>query len=237
MSAEVAAVVLASRGGPRLARALASVAWAEERIILDPAGRLRDEPLAVRIADDRVPEDGRAPWLLLLEEREAVPPELVAAIREAIGAADLDGYRIGQELSGFGTTFVLRGAPLRLARRRGTRLRVGPLGVELDPPSGRIGRLRLPLVVATAPLLATVVEELDADATVLAALLHARGVRPGLRHLAVSPLVPGARTLAARGQGRARGARWALTVVGAYRTAVAYAKLWERRRAEGSSLQ
>jgi len=37
---DVAAVVLASRGGARLASALDGVAWAGERIVLDPAGRL-----------------------------------------------------------------------------------------------------------------------------------------------------------------------------------------------------
>src|SRR5207249_2756964 len=43
--ADVAAVVLASRGGARLASALDGVAWAGERIVLDPAGRLGAERL------------------------------------------------------------------------------------------------------------------------------------------------------------------------------------------------
>jgi len=43
-----AAMVVASRGGGRLGRALASVAWASERLVLDPARRLATRPSHLR---------------------------------------------------------------------------------------------------------------------------------------------------------------------------------------------
>ncbi len=121
----VAAVVLASRGGARLASALDGVAWAGERIVLDPAGRLGAEPLpdGVRWAEEPA-EAARAAWLLLVEEHEAVRPSLVAAIASALEAPGARAYRIAQEVIAFGTTLRLRHAPVRLARRDGVRLRL-----------------------------------------------------------------------------------------------------------------
>src|SRR5439155_900343 len=134
----VAAVVLASGGGARLASALASVAWAGERIVLDPAARLTREPLP-----------------------------------------------------------------------RGVRLHAG-----------------------VAERLGEAVEHLDAQATTLAALLAERRCRPRLWHLVLGPLAAGGHTLVARPVRQRGSARWFLAVLAGYRAAVAYAKLWERRRAE-----
>ena len=76
-------------------------------------------------------------------------------------------------------------------------------------------------------------QDLDAQATTLAALLAVRRRRPRLWHLALGPLAAGGHTLVAR-PARQRGpARWFLAVLAGYRTAVVYAKLWERSRAEG----
>src|SRR5437870_1453122 len=111
----VAAVVLASRGGARLARALESVAWAGERIVLDPAGRLGAEPLPGGVRWGCDPAAAAAPWLLLVEEHETVQPPLAAAIAGAVEAPAARAYRIAQEVIAFGTTLRLRRAPVRLA--------------------------------------------------------------------------------------------------------------------------
>src|SRR5207247_707162 len=100
---DVAAVVLASRGAPRLAAALDGVAWAGERIVLDPAGRLGAEPLPEGVRRANEPADAaRAAWLLLVEEHEAVRPSLVAAIASALEAPGARAYRIAQEVIAFG---------------------------------------------------------------------------------------------------------------------------------------
>jgi hypothetical protein len=81
MKPAVAAMVLASRGGARLERALASVAWADERLVLDPTGRLTEETLPAGVRRARAAADADAPWLLLLEEHEVVSPALAASVR------------------------------------------------------------------------------------------------------------------------------------------------------------
>src|SRR5438132_697225 len=126
----------------RLASALDGVAWAGERIVLDPAGRLGAEPLpdGVRWAGEPA-EAARAAWLLLVEEHEAVRPSLVAAIASALEAPGARAYRIAQEVIAFGTTLRLRHAPVRLARRDGVRLRLRTgLTPELAAGGGRAPR-------------------------------------------------------------------------------------------------
>jgi hypothetical protein len=227
--------VLASRGGERLEDALASVAWASERLVLDPARCLGGSRAPHTVVRGREPaEAASAPWLLLLEEQERVPPALAAAIAEVTCAPDaLPAYRIGQETHAFGAALALPGAPVRLVRRAGARLGVrAGLQAELRSPHGRPGRLPGRLVAHGASSLAEAVDDLDADASALAALLHERGVRPGLRHLLLAPLGPTARVLLARGRGSGFAGLWALAVLAGYRTLVGYAKLWEVRRAE-----
>ena len=115
------------------------------------------------------------------------------------------------------------------------RLRIGPgLAVDLGPPAGHAGQLRSALIVRTTERLGEAVEHLDAQATTLAALLAERRRRPRLWHLVLGPLAAGGHTLVARPVRQRGSARWFLAVLAGYRAAVAYAKLWERRRAESA---
>jgi hypothetical protein len=233
----VAAVVLAARG-ERLSEALASVAWAEERIVADPTGRLAERPLPDGVLRAR---DGlaaaRAPWVLLLREQETVAPELAAAIASVTAAADgTEAYRIGQAVAVAGRSFTLRGAPVRLGARAGARLVVGrALGPELAVADGRVGRLPGRLVSRAAPSLAAALDELDGETTALAALLRADDVRPTLAHLALAPLLPVARSLFGSGPLGAAWQRWTLGAFAGFGVVTTYAKLWELRRAEESS--
>jgi len=234
-SMTVAAVIVASRGGARLAQALASVEWAAERIVLDPAGRLGDEPLPPGVRRARQASEAAAPWVLLLEEHEVVPAPLATTVRGVAEASEPPvAYRIPRDIDLFGTRFALRGAPVRLAPRAGARVRVGRgVAAELHV-DGRANRLREPLLGRTPGSLAQAVDDLDADAAALAALLHADGGPPTLRRLAAAPALAGVRALFARGPARGVWVRWTLAVFAGYRAMVAYAKLWEMRRAEGS---
>jgi len=176
----------------------------------------------------------RAPWLLLLGEEEVVSADLATEIAQAVeGRASATAYRIGQDVEALGTTPRLPGAPIRLARRDGATLHAKTGLLALRPRIGPIHRLRGRLVAVGAGTLEAAMAELDADSDALAAVLYACGAQPRLRHLATLPLVPGMRALVARSPKRRR-PHWALAVFSGYRTAVAYAKLWELRRAEGS---
>ena len=119
-AADVAAVVLGARGGARLARALASVGWAGERIVIDPAGRLGAATLPPGVRRLESPLDlagaTEARWLLLLREDEVAPPGLAAAVVDATvsGAA---AFRIARTLDLRGGTLRLPGAPAGPAPR------------------------------------------------------------------------------------------------------------------------
>lgn len=235
MTPTLAAAVLASRGGPRLQAALASIAWATERLVLDPARRLPREELpdGVRLAHE-LPESLSVDWLLLLEEHEIVPPPLAARIAEKVSApVAFSAYRIGQEVRAFGATFHPRGAPVRLVRQPKARVAVGhDLSAELRGLARRAGRLPERLVVHGAESLAVAIDDLDADAATLAAVLAGRRIEPRLWHLVFPPLVAGARTFAGRTSRAGLSQRWTLTVLRAYRALLGYAKLWEMRQAE-----
>lgn len=231
----VTAIVLAARGGARLARAAASVAWADERVVWDPAGRL--EPAAVPpgtrhvAGNHRLATLGTAPWLLVLEEEEALDAGGAGVIATATGAGDGPaGYRIARTVEAFGCTLRAGGAPVRLARRADARLTFGPgLGVGLAPP-GSTARLATTLHARRAPRVGDALDDLDADGAALAALLHAGGRRARLRSLVTAPLAAGTRLLFARaGRGLGWG-RWIVSVLAGYRAMVAYAKLWELER-------
>jgi len=225
---DVSAIVLAARGGTRLADALASVEWAAERIVADPADRVEGQALPAGVVRAR---DGIAvatrEWLLLLRDDETVSGELAATIRHATGAA---AYRLGQAVVAGGATFRLRGAPVRLAPRAGARLVAGgALGVELAVERGPVRRLAGHLVMQAAPSLAAAVDDVDAESATRAALLRANGVRPRLAHLVVAPLVPAARALLAGGSRGEPWTRWTLGVFAGFAAIATYAKLWELR--------
>jgi hypothetical protein len=233
---QVAALVVGAQGGARLARALAGVAWAGERIVLDPAERLAAErfPDGVRRVTGTTPlaELTAAPWLLLVAEDEVVAPAvatLAAAVAADAGAAG--AYRLGQEVHAHGARLRLAGKPLRLARRAGAELRLGPaLGLALATPPGRVGLAPDALTIDGPSTIGAVVGELDADGSVLAAVLHARGVRPWIHRLVLAPLAAAGRVVLGRARPGLGWDRWVLAVVAGYRVVVAYAKLWELRR-------
>ena len=233
------AVVLGSRGGGRLARALASVAWAGERVVLDPANRLAVEelPAGVRRQRGRRPADvTRAPWLLLLDEDETVPPALAAAVAEAIRAgASCAAYRVAQEVNALGARLRPRRDSVRLARRDGARLTLGRGLVPALSASGTPGKLPGALEKAGAASLGEAVDDLDAHASMLAALLDDAGARPGICLSVMAFLLAGGRMLSARGPAPRRWSRWSLALLAGYRCIVAYAKLWELRWTSGGA--
>jgi predicted nucleic acid-binding protein len=232
------AVVLAGRGGVPLARALDSVAWAGERIVLDPTARLSNERLPADVRrlgpEASVTRAATAPWLLLLHEDEVVSPELAAAIAGAVDAPVADAYRLPLEVRGFGARLELRRAPIRLAKRAGARLSLSAcVHAELEVGAARAGRLGPRLLLGDPVSIADAVEQIDADAAVHAALLYARAAVPRFLRLLLAPLTAAGRVLTAHATARAPWARWSLAVLAGYRALVAHAKLWELGEVRG----
>jgi hypothetical protein len=233
-AAALGALVIGARGGARLARTLASVGWAAERVVLDPAARLAAEPLPAGV----VRREGvafeaaatAAPWLLLLEEGEVVSPALAEAIGAALAEPAALAYAVPLEVRGFGATLAPWRAPIRLARRPGARL-VLRAGVAPELGTRRAaGALGVPLVAERAATLTEAVLDVEADGAAIAGVLRARGVRARSAGLVLAFLVAAGRLVAARGAGGVRWGRWILGVLAGYRALLAHAKLWELER-------
>ena len=231
----VTAIVLAARGGARLARAAASVAWADERIVWDPAARLEAAaaPSGARYATGAhaIATLGTARWILVLEEEEALDAGAAAVIVAATAAGSTPAaYRFARTVEAFGCTLRVGGAPVRLARRTDARLAFGPgLGVRIATP-GPTARLGTTIHALRAARVGDALDDLDADGAALAALLHAGGRRARRRSMVTAPLAAGARLLFARAGNGLGWGRWIASALGGYRAMVAYAKLWEVER-------
>ncbi|HZP41306.1 MAG TPA: hypothetical protein VFD84_07325 [Candidatus Binatia bacterium] len=234
----LAAVVLAGAGGARLARTLASVAWADERAVLDPTGALAGAELPAGVArvGGAVPGDAiRAPWVLALAAGEVVSPALRDAIAAAL-AGPAAAYRVAREVAGFDTVLRTRGAPIRLAPRAGARLALDRgLELAIGPLAGPVRRLAEPLLVPVGPTVREAVAALVADGGALAAVLRAAAVRPTARRMLAGAAAAALRVLAARAQARVRWGRWTLAVLAGYRTLYAYGRLWELLDAEAAA--
>src|SRR5919204_4284116 len=105
-SGELAALVLASRGGARLRHTLESVAWIERRMVVDPRGCVAREllPGGVRLVAALPGEMGPG-WVLLLTEGESATPALATAIGAVLRlAAGPGAYRVRREVRGLGAT-------------------------------------------------------------------------------------------------------------------------------------
>jgi len=148
---------------------------------------------------------------------------------------------VPQEVEGFGVRFRPPGAPVRLARRDGARLRVAVHGgLAIAAPEPRPGRLDAGVIAHAAPSVTEMVDEMEADGSVVAALLALAAVRAGIGRSVLAATAAGARIACARrvasDPGRWREARWCLTTLTGYRALLAHAKLWERTECEGSPL-
>lgn len=232
----VLAVVLATRGGTRLERALASVPWARERAVLDPAGDVAAGalPAGVRLGRDvtALATLGDAPWVLLLCEDEVATPVLHAAVaRVAPGAPG--AWRVGVAIDALGLRFIPARAPVRLGPRAQARLVVDrSLTLALDVPQASAGRLDGSLCAERGGSVAELFDALEPETRAWAALLAQLDARPGAGTLAAAPLLALARMLRARASARAGLARWVTAVFAAYRVVLAHARLWEWRHAQ-----
>ena len=231
MSRDVTAIVLAASGGVRLERSLASVEWAAERIVLDPAARIdaRAVPAGVRhvarAAD--LAELGAAPWLLLLLEGEVASSRLGEALAGVSGA---EAFGVPLEVHGIDAHWTPRRAPIRLAARAAVRLVVRDGRPELAGRGGGLGAGGARIVAEAAPSLEDAVQTLDAECGAVAAWLAAGPARVRLHQLVLPPLAAMLRAMAAPGGSARPWARWVAAVFAGYRALLVPAKVWELRQ-------
>jgi hypothetical protein len=236
----VLAVVVATRGGTRLEGALASVAWAAERAVLDPLGDVAASglPPGVRLGHDvaSVTALGSAPWLLLLAEEEVAMPALEAAVAAIAGGAPTAWSPVFA-LETLGVRFVPHRPPVRLAPRVHSRVTLDrTLELALVAPAP-VRRLSAELRAKRGTSVATAVDALAPESHARAVLLAQLGTRPGAATLAAAPFRALGRVLLARASEPVGLARWIAAVFAAYRVVLSHARLWEWRHAQPAQLR
>lgn len=233
--------------------ALKSVAWADERIVVDSGSTDDTVALARPLAHRVVTRDWRGfadqknyaaslashDWILSLDADERVTPTLAAEI-QALMASDppAAGYRVPRVSFYLGTW--IRGTDwypdyqLRLYDRRRARW-VGQYvheGVEVD---GGVGRLRGELQHFPYRNIAHHLQTIDRYTTLAARQAHERGQRAGMLHLLVHPPLAFLRNYLLRGGIRAGGPGLVVSLLNGYYVFLKLAKLWEMQRATNSS--
>jgi hypothetical protein len=238
----VLAVVVVTRAGGSLARALDSVAWATERAVLDPAGEVAAQALPpdVRLARDatQVSTLGTAPWMLLLAEHEVAAAGLEADVARIAGQGASGGRRVSVEVDTFGVRLVPRYAAVRLAPRE-TACVVVERGLELGL-TGRQGdgqRLATGLCASRGASIDEAVTLLGTESGALSVLLARQGPALGVVGITLSAMTAAARLFLARAPTRPGIARLLAVVFAGYRVVLANARAWEWRRAQRVALR
>lgn len=177
---------------------LASVAWADERVVVDQASTDGTGDLARRLGARVIlaPEwhgFGRqkqiavdactGDWILSLDADERVTPELAGEIRAAVGSGTHDAFRMPRRSSFCGRFIDHSGwTPDHVLRlfRRGTARFSDDRVHERLLTSGPVGLLANPLLHYSFRTLEDVLDKVDRYSTESARMLHEGGRAPGL---------------------------------------------------------
>ncbi len=248
------ALIVARDEAEHLPGCLASVSWADERIVVvDAASRDRTEAIArevgarvlVRPFDHFAAqrnaglERARCDWILSIDADERVTPGLRAAIRERLATVEHEpvGYRIPIRSEILGRPFRYSGTqhdrPLRLFRR-GAGDWVGEVH-ETVALVGPVGQLDEPLTHQTLPDMQTFLRKLDRYTSLEATRLHREGRQPRPFDLTLRPLWTFAKLYGLKQGFRDGREGFAFCALSAVSVAVRQWKLRELTRASGRS--
>lgn len=201
-------VVLITKNEERnLARALESVAWADEILVVDSHSEDKTAEIARRfgarvietdwpgfgIAKQRAVDCANGEWVLSLDADEVVTPELAREIRSTIdGNGTTAGYVVPRRTNFLGRWIYHCGwypdPVLRLFRKSHGRFDEAPVHekVILDGPTGR---LQGELLHYSYPSLELYLEKMNRYTTLGAEEAFRQGKRAGVSDIALRPLV------------------------------------------------
>lgn len=202
--ARIAAVLMVKNEAERLPRALASVAWCDEIVVVDDEST--DDTAAVAAAHgatvvprklDRYDDQrnagaaaATADWILALDADEEVTPELADEIQALIDrpdALDVYGIPFRQCLFGAWPRYGGWADPLTRLHRREVRWQ-GAVHEQLPKPPGRYGVLRGHIVHHSHETLAGFLDKLNRYTDAEAAARHAAGQPVSVAKMILSPL-------------------------------------------------
>ena len=247
MSREPLSVVVTTyNNAATLARCLASVAFAEERVVLDSGST--DETEAIALAHGArwfvEPFKGYGPqkqsavakaahrWVLLLDADEAVPPDCRAAIERALAQPAVAGFRIPRREQVFWRLAhpgVRHARMLRLFDR--TRVRFSSDAVHAAPEvDGPAGAIEAPFLHYGEPDIRTKVDKVNAYSSGMVADKDARGYRLVRTRMLLQPPLQFLRSYFVNRKVLSGWAGFIGSVTEAYYVFLKYAKLYESRQ-------
>lgn len=247
MSREPLSVVVTTyNNAATLARCLASVAFAEERIVLDSGSTDATEAIALAHGARWFvePFKGYGPqkqsavakaahrWVLLLDADEAVPPDCRAAIERALAQPAVAGFRIPRREQVFWRLAhpgVRHARMLRLFDR--TRVRFSSDAVHAAPEvDGPAGAIEAPFLHYGEPDIRTKVDKVNAYSSGMVADKDARGYRLVRTRMLLQPPLQFLRSYFVNRKFLSGWAGFIGSVTEAYYVFLKYAKLYESRQ-------
>lgn len=193
----ISVILITQNEEENLGRALESVSWADEVVVVDSGSTDRTEEIArahgarflhrewvgFGVQKQRALDEATEPWVLSLDADEAVDAGLARAIRRAVAdPAGMVGFEVQRVTRFAGAWLGHRGwrreTHLRLFRRDHGRFTPLPLheGVEVDGP---VGRLEGYLLHYSWADIEHQMEKLNRYTTISARERHGRGKRAG----------------------------------------------------------
>jgi len=249
----VSVTIITQNEAAHIAEALASVAWADERIVVDSGSR--DDTVSIAKAHgarvETRPWEGYSSqknyaaslathdWILSLDADERVSDPLGAEIRRVLdGPRPRCGYRMPRVPFYLGrwirSTDWWPDWQLRLYDRREgqwTRVHVH----ESVRVSGPVGQLRGELQHFPYAAVADHLETIDRYTTIAARELFENGRHAGFSRLALHPVLAFTRNYVLRGGFRQGSAGLIVSLLNSYYVLLKFVKLWELEHAQPDS--
>ena len=245
---KLSVTIITKNEAANIGDALASVAWADEIVVVDSEStddtaaiaRRHNARVDVRAWPGYVEQKNHAAslashdWILSLDADERVTPELAAEIKAVMArpadAIGYDGFRVPRVNWHLGrwirTTDWYPDDQLRLYDRRVGRW-AGRYVHESVSVGGAVGRLRGELQHFAYRDLSDHLETIDRYTTEAAREMHERGRRAGLLQLAGHPPLAFLRNYLARGGIRDGMPGLVISAMNSYYVFLKFAKLWE----------
>ncbi len=246
--AKLSVTVIAKNEADHIARALESVAWADERIVVDSQSTDDTVAIARRFTDRVVVREwpgyieqknyaaslASHDWILSLDADECVTPALADEIRAVLsGAPAAKAYRIPRVTWHLGrwirTTDWYPDHQLRLYDRRSARW-VGRYVHEAVSVDGPVGTLKGELQHFPYKDISEHLETINTYTTYAARQMRENGQRSGLLQIAGHPPLAFLRNYVAKGGIRDGAAGFIISTLNAYYVFLKYAKLWSLSR-------
>jgi glycosyltransferase involved in cell wall biosynthesis len=236
-----------------LARCLASVAWADEIVVVDSGSEDRTREIAARhgarvlacawsgyaAQKNRAAEATRHLWVLSLDADEWLPPEAEREIRAALAAPAHAAFAF-RRLTAFSGGFLPRTwAPdrqIRLYRKDAARFEGGHVheSVRVAPPL-TVGRLSTPLLHLTHRSVHEQIERLNRYSTLASRTSFESGRRFSVARLIAGPIAAFLKMYVVK-RGALDGVRGLIAAVDhAHYVFSKSAKLWDRTRPKDAS--